>query len=68
MLMNVLTMNVKTILPVLMVSTNTSVTAFLATMGIFVKMTSMNVMTDPVPMQRKEMSATTWLMTIAATA
>ena len=66
--MNVFKMNVKTILNVLMVSTSIFVTALLATLEDFVKMTSMNVTEDHVYMQRKEMSATTWSMITAATA
>ena len=66
--MNVFKMNAKTILNVLMVSTCIFVTALLATLEDFVKMTSMNVTEDHVYMQRKEMSATTWSMITAATA
>ena len=65
--MIVIKMNVKMVLHALMTSTNMSVAVFLATLEIFVKMTSMNVMKDPVNMQRKEMNATTWSMIIAAT-
>ena len=66
--MNVFKMNAKTILNVLMVSTSIFVTALLATLEDFVKMTSMNVTEDHVYMQRKEMSAATWSMITAATA
>ena len=65
--MIVMKMNVKMVLHALMTSTSMSVAVFLATLEIFVKMTSMNVMKDPVNMQRKEMSATIWSMIIAAT-
>ena len=65
--MIVMKMNVKMVLHALMTSTSMSVAVFLATLEIFVKMTSMNVMKDPVNMQRKEMNATTWSMIIAAT-
>ena len=65
--MIVMKMNVKMVLHALMTSTSMSVAVFLATLEIFVKMISMNVMKDPVNMQRKEMSATTWSMIIAAT-
>ena len=65
--MIVIKMNVKMVPHALMTSTSMSVAVFLATLEIFVKMTSMNVMKDPVNMQRKEMNATTWSMIIAAT-
>ena len=66
--MNVFTMNVKTVLHALMISTSIIVHVLLATLEDFVKMTSMNVIEDHVFMLRKEMNVTTWSMIIAATA